>query len=249
MIDRILATGLATIAISTATAPAAFYSENFENVASNATTFTGFTSSGTGTGRVLKVQDTSTNRNGNKSFLFADTENANGSSPAGVITFGSETSVTLQFDVWIGVAPPTGGDIQFSLRGTRTSDSAEAEAARIYFTTTDIFARQGNGVGANNTNNTLQSGYAMDTRYRFIVNANALTDTYTVQMNGGTLYSGRFVNNVLLNDLSKFQFTAGGANAGVRVETFYIDDISVVPEPASVALLSGVGILLARRRR
>lgn len=243
---RPLMMGLATVAMACTCASAAVYHQDFESLATDATTFPNFTSANTGTGRVLKVQGASSNKNGGKSFLFADTESTQGSSPTGVITFGSETQVTAQFDTWIGVAP-SGGDIQFSLRGTKTTDSLEGEAVRIYMTAADILARHGNGTGTTNT--TLQAGYSLNTRYRFVINADTLTDTYTVQMNGGTVASGRFVNNLLFSDLTKFQFTAGGSTAAQRVETFYVDDIGIVPEPTSLGLLSIAGAMVLRRRR
>lgn len=254
MRNTVLAATIIGTAILAQTATAApLYSQDFELLDDGATSVPGFTFTNTGPGRVIAVQSSSPNRVGSKSLMISDTETVQGGSPTGYVTFASQTALTVSFDTWIGTAPPSGGEIQFSLRGTRSSDGAtEGEFVRIYFNNTDILARFGNNSGNDNnanTNFTLLANYALDTRYSFTITADATTDTYAVSINGAPAVSGRLVGNLLADNFSKFQFTEGGGSTTVRTETYYIDNI-LIPEPTSLATLAGIGAFgLLRRRR
>ncbi len=71
--------------------------------------------------------------------------------------------------------------------------------------------------------------------------------TFDVVVGGNTAYSGiAYTDSV--TDLSEIQFTASGPDAGYAGYT--IDNVEVVPEPASLCLVGmGVAIALFRRRR
>ncbi len=74
------------------------------------------------------------------------------------------------------------------------------------------------------------------------------TDTYSASVNGTLLSSGNFVNTRKADNISSLHLIFGGST-DVRVGEFFIDNVSVVPEPASLGVFGIGGLALLRRRR
>lgn len=252
----------ATLALAPLAAEASpLYSQNFEGLADGQTNFTGtgiaVTNTGTGANgtRLVEVDDDTTNKSGNLALRVLDNDTVTTSDPFVSVTLPTAlTSGVISFKIWGATFPPNTGEYAIQLHGQLNGAAPGlTEASRLYFRTdtpvTRLRVRHGTGTGSNNADTNLADPAAANTAYDISIAFDAVADTYSVQVNGGTAVSGRFVGNRDMDNISRLGFAFLGGTTGVRVGEYFIDDIAVVPEPASLALLAVGGALIASRRR
>lgn len=245
------AVALSAFGLSAAT-NAAILTEDFESFdgGTDITTGGAITVADTGPNRTVKANSTTDNKIGNVSMHIKDTDTFN-PSPTVTFSFPAMTSGSVTLTVWVETQVPDGGEFAMRLGGQETDAAISADLARVAFNwtgptdtrTTQLAARH------DTTWTPLALSPVEDTAYTITMTFDTDTDTYTASLNGTQMSSGNFVSTRKADNISSLHLMFGGATTTVRVGEFFIDNVSVVPEPATLGLVGLGGLALLRRRR
>lgn len=250
-----LQSSLATVALSafslSAAVNAAVLTEGFESFTGGSAITTGGTITvvDTGPNRTVTANSTTENKIGNVSMHIRDTDTFN-ASPTVTFSFPAMTSGSVTVTVWVGTQVPDGGEFGVRLGGQETGVGTSTDLAKVAFNWTGPAGSRTTQLAARHDFawTPLVSSPALNTAYTITMTFDTDTDTYSASVNGTLLSSGNFVNTRKADNISSLHLIFGGST-DVRVGEFFIDNVSVVPEPASLGVFGIGGLALLRRRR
>ena len=241
---------LSAFGLSAAT-NAAILTEDFESFTGGTaiTTDGAITVIDTGTNRTVTANSTTANKIGNVSMHIKDTDTGT-FSPSVAFSFPAMTSGSVTLTVWAATQVPDGSEFAMRLGGQETDAGTSTDLAKVAFNWTGPTGTRTTQLAARHAFawTPLVSSPPLNTAYTITMAFDTTTDTYTASLNGTQLTSGNFVNNRKADSISSLNLLFGGSS-NLRVGEFFIDNISVVPEPAGLSLVGIAGLALLRRRR
>ncbi len=239
---RVLLTAAAASLAATAYAAPLNYFEDFESYENGATSVPGWTYDGVNAPNLtIRVTSDTTNKVGDKSLAMVDSESILGTNLAARYEFDGQTKVIASLDLWVGSIPDsTATEFSVMLRAG-TTELARLNISQSATNVREIKATFGT------TPAQVIGNFDLDTQIPISITADAETDTWSVSV-GGDVFSGNFRNNNTADAIDNLFLRFQGANNSSKMGSYYIDNVSLVPEPAMLGLVGLSGLLTLRRR-